>query len=73
MLLYRRTRHNVLGLLDDIRKSGCDRVQIVGEGDIAEICRLTCLEQGIKISTDGNLPRLVVEGMEVNLKLKEGE
>jgi DNA-binding MarR family transcriptional regulator len=73
MLLYRRTRHKVLGLLDEIRKAGFDRVQIMGEGDIAEICRLTCLEQGIKISTDGNLPRLVVEGVEVNLKFREGE
>jgi DNA-binding MarR family transcriptional regulator len=73
MLLYRRTRHQVLGLLDEIRKAGYERVQILGEGDIAEICRLTCLEQGIKISTDGNLPRLVVDGAEVNLKFMEGE
>jgi DNA-binding MarR family transcriptional regulator len=73
MLLYRRTRHQVLGLLDKIRKAGYERVQILGEGDIAEICRLTCLEQGIKISTDGNLPRLVVDGAEVNLKFMEGE
>jgi DNA-binding MarR family transcriptional regulator len=73
MLLYRRTRHQVLGFLDEIRKAGYERVQILGEGDIAEICRLTCLEQGIKISTDGNLPRLVVDGAEVNLKFMEGE
>jgi DNA-binding MarR family transcriptional regulator len=73
MLLYRRTRHKVLELLDEIRKAGFDRVQIIGEGDIAEICRLTCLEQGIKLSTDGNLPRLVIEGVRVHLIIKEGE
>jgi DNA-binding MarR family transcriptional regulator len=73
MLLYRRTRHKVLELLDEIRKAGFDRVQIIGEGDIAEICRLTCLEQGIKLSTDGNLPRLVIEGVRVHLVIKEGE
>lgn len=73
MLLYRRTRHKVLELLDEIRKAGFDRVQIIGEGDIAEICRLTCLEQGIKLSTDGNFPRLIVEGFRVHLVIKEGE
>lgn len=72
MLLYRRTRHSVLELLNEIRKSGYDQVQIVGEGDIAEICRLTCLEQGIILSADGKLPRLVVDGVKVHLRFKEG-
>jgi DNA-binding MarR family transcriptional regulator len=73
MLLYRRTRHNVLKLLDEVKKEGFDKVQIIGEGDIAEICRLTCLEQGIKLTDDGFMPRLVVDGVEVNLQVKEKE
>jgi DNA-binding MarR family transcriptional regulator len=73
MLLYRRTRHSVLALLDEIRKAGFDRVQIVGEGDIAEICRLTCLEQNIKLSSDGIVPSIVVEGAKVHLKFVERE
>lgn len=73
MLLYRRTRHSVLKLLDEVKNAGFDRVQIVGEGDIAEICRLTCLEQGIKVSEDGKIPNLVVDGVKVNLQLKEIE
>lgn len=73
MLLYRRTRQSVLDILNETRKAGFDQVQIVGEGDIAEICRLTCLEQGIKLSTDGNSPRLIVDGVKVHLEIKEGE
>lgn len=73
MLLYRRTRHSVLKLLDEVKGAGFDKVQIVGEGDIAEICRLTCLEQGIKLSDDGVMPQLIVEGVKVNLQLKEKE
>lgn len=73
MLLYRRTRHRVLELLAEVRGAGFDRVQIMGDGDIAEICRLTCLEQGIKLSTDGRVPRLVVDGVKVDLEFTEGE
>jgi DNA-binding MarR family transcriptional regulator len=73
MLLYRRTRQRVLKLLDEVKNAGFDRVQIIGDGDIAEVCRLTCLEQGIKVSEDGNLPSLVVDGVKVKLQLKETE
>lgn len=73
MLLYRRTRQSVLNLIDEVKKAGFDRVQINGEGDIAEVCRLTCLEQGIKVSEDGNIPNLLVDGVKVKLQLKETE
>jgi len=39
MRLYRRTRQQVLELLQEIQESGYERVRIQGEGDIAEICR----------------------------------
>lgn len=40
MDLYRRTRKRVTALLTDVRAMGYDEVRIVGDGDIAEICRL---------------------------------
>ncbi len=49
MDLYRRTRQRVRELLTQVRQAGFDRVLIDGEGDIADICRLTCLEQGIRV------------------------
>src|SRR5574341_1394215 len=44
--LYRRTRQRVKEHLDTVRAAGMTRVQILGDGDVADICRLTCLEQG---------------------------
>src|SRR5512135_2874816 len=38
--LYRRTRERVKEHLQSIRASGKSRVRIVGEGDVADICRL---------------------------------
>lgn len=49
MRLYRRTREEAKRLLGEVRAAGYNRVVIVGEGEIAEICQLTCLELGIQI------------------------
>lgn len=82
LVLYRRTRQHVRDLLYEVRSLGYDRVKIFGEGDIADICRLSCLEQGIQIQgggaqaaknlTDG-LPVLVVNELKVSLDLSEVE
>ncbi len=72
MLLFRNTRKRVLELLEDVRAQGGQCVVIEGEGDIAEICRLSCLEQGLAIASsraDERMPVLVVDGVSVTLKL----
>ena len=66
--LYRRVRQRVRELLLEARQNGSDGVRIEGDGDIAEICRLTCLEQGIPISDDPAAPALVVKGIKVHLQ-----
>ena len=71
MLLYRRTRAHVREILTDVKQAGYDSVRIVGDGDIADICRLTCLEQGIKVMDYQELPVLEVHGVNVNLKIIE--
>jgi hypothetical protein len=48
MALYRRTRLKVREQLVQVKQAGFDSVRVEGEGDIADICRLTCLEQGIR-------------------------
>lgn len=78
MRLYRKTRQRVRDLLSEVRQAGYDQVQIKGEGDIADICRLTCLEQGITISNSrggdpsalARLPALEVYGTKVFLNLE---
>ncbi len=67
MRLYRRTRQRVLELLQEVQQSGYDRVRIQGEGDMAEICRLTCLEQGITVVEASGVPVLEVHGTRVQL------
>ncbi len=71
MRLYRRTRQRVRELLVEAQQAGFRQVSIQGDGDIADICRLTCLEQGITIMEDGQLPVLEVHGTKVQLRIAE--
>jgi len=66
-LLYRNTRQHVKEHIEQMRAAGFDRVAIQGEGDVADICRLTCLEQGVAVVSDGGAPVLVVSGLKVRL------
>ena len=71
--LYRRVRQKVKEYIDQVKKNGFDRVRLVGEGDVADICRLTCLEQDIVIIDDQNIPTLEVHGLSVLLVNPEGK
>lgn len=68
-ILYRNTRRRVTEQLQRVRQAGYDRVRLVGEGDVADVCRLTCLEQGIAIVPDGDAPVLEVVGLSTSLRL----
>jgi len=81
-LLYRNIRKRVRELLADVKRNGFDQVRIETEvnldnpklssqiNDIADICRLTCLEQGIKTSQDTSDPTLLVQGVKVTLRME---
>ena len=69
--LYRIVRQRAIRALDEARAAGYNRVQIEGSGDVAEICRLTCLEQSMHVVNDGQSPRLRLNGLRVILDLKE--
>jgi len=68
--LYRKTRQRVNEYLAQVKKAGYDRVQIIGKGDVADICRLTCLEHGITVVSDEGAPVLQVEGLKVILRME---
>ena len=70
MRLFRRTRERVLDALIDIQQAGYDRVQIVGDGDLAEVIRLTCIDQGFTIDDDPDLPALEIQGWKIKLNLE---
>jgi len=66
--LYHQTRQRVVELLKQARLEGFDGVRLVGDGDIADICRLTCLEQATRIVEDTRFPALEVHGLKVVLQ-----
>ncbi len=67
--LYRKTRQRVKEHLNAIRAAGFNRVRIVGEGDVADICRLSCLEQGFAVVQDTDAPTLEVKGFKVMMNM----
>jgi len=68
-LLYRNTRKRVTEHLDAVQKAGYSNIRLIGEGDVAEICKLSCLERGITLVAGDNAPVLEVTGLNVALHL----
>jgi DNA-binding MarR family transcriptional regulator len=58
--LYRLVRERVLEALDQVERAGKHTVRLQGDGDVAEICRLTCLERGMALNgADGPVLRIL--------------
>lgn len=64
MMLYRRVRLEAQTLLSQAKQEGYTQVVIDFEGDIAEICYLTCLEMGVEVITTPltSCPHLGLDG-----------
>jgi DNA-binding MarR family transcriptional regulator len=76
MSLYRHVREEAQRVLKIVREEGFHSVHIVGDGDIADVCRLSCLEYGIPVvddSRDGSVAVLEIKGMQVVLREAESE
>jgi DNA-binding MarR family transcriptional regulator len=69
--LYRKTRQRVKEHLEAIHAAGENRVRIIGGGDVADICRLSCLEQGFSVVADPDAPELEVKGFKIFLNMGE--
>jgi DNA-binding MarR family transcriptional regulator len=69
--LYRKTRQRVNEHLKTVEAAGQKKIRILGKGDVADICRLTCLEHGIDVVTDRDAPALRVDGFKVHLEMEE--
>lgn len=68
MALYRQTREKALEALAEARRGGHEAVRIAGQGDIADVCRLTCFEQGFEIMDDGWIPVIEIDGIDISLR-----
>jgi DNA-binding MarR family transcriptional regulator len=76
MTLYRNTRQRAKTLLSAAITDGYDSVQIQGDGDLAEVCRLTCLELGMTVLMDdcsSPCALLEIDGKELRLRYLEPE
>jgi DNA-binding MarR family transcriptional regulator len=69
MMLYRQTRAEAHRLLAQASAAGYTEVYVGGEGEIAEICYLTCLELNIARCERPNpaAPTLQVDGSRIEL------
>jgi len=63
--LYRLVRERVVQALHQVKDAGYHQVQLWGEGDVADICRLTCIEQNMPVVKDSNAPALRIQGLKV--------
>lgn len=69
--LYRLVRKRSLEALTRLKEAGCRHVHIIGDGEIAEICRLSCLEEEIEVLEGEGKPALHIEGLKVLLELED--
>jgi predicted transcriptional regulator len=67
--LYHKTRQRVKDHLATVHAAGYNQVRIRGDGDVADICRLTCLEQGFSVVQDADAPELECRGWKVLLNM----
>jgi DNA-binding MarR family transcriptional regulator len=63
--LYRLVRERMLVVLEEVKQAGYDHVRLQGNGDVADICRLTCLDRGVVVSDGPDIPDLEVHGLKV--------
>jgi DNA-binding MarR family transcriptional regulator len=65
--LYRLVRQRMNEVLSQVRQAGYLNIRLVGDGDVAEICRLTCLENGIGIVNEPDTPCVHIKGFKMVL------
>lgn len=69
--LYRRVRERTNLCLEQLESAGYQSVNVLGEDEVAEVVRLTCLEQGVAVTNDTHAPQIHIEGIKLALKLPE--
>jgi len=72
MSLYRTIRARSGSLVRHVKDAGFGEVRIEGEGDVADVCRLTCMEHGLRVRDSGrgdHVPVIKVRGKDLVLEL----
>jgi len=64
--LFRLIRERSQDTVEQLQQMGYVKACIIGNGDVAEVCRLTCLELGIEIvENQNNVPKIKIEGLKI--------
>ena len=69
--LYRRVRERTNLCLERLQETGYQSVYVPGEDEVAEVVRLTCLEQGVTLTNNPQDPQIHIEGIKLALQLPE--
>ena len=64
-VLFRHIRERVLTLLGELEEMDIHTVRLVAEGDVADVCRLTCMEQHFTLTDNPEAPALIVDGVKI--------
>ncbi|RJQ39742.1 MAG: winged helix-turn-helix transcriptional regulator [Anaerolineaceae bacterium] len=71
--MYRLVRQRSLDAIQKIKTQGYTKIFLEGSGDVAEICRLTCLEQGLQIVEEKGAPIFRIEGLKIFIIMEDSE
>ncbi len=71
--MYRLVRERMSEVLHQVRQAGYQQVILNGDGEVADVCRLTCLEQEIEVLPSGNIPELILEGYKIFIRYPQSE
>jgi len=71
--LFRHIRERVTALLKKLEEMDIHAVRLVATGDVADVCRLTCMEQHFTLTDNPDAPTLIVDGLKVRLELNSPE
>jgi len=67
--MYRLVRERMVEVLNEVEKAGYQQVILRGDGEIGEVCHLTCMEREIEVINQGNVPELEINGLKIELRM----
>ncbi len=69
MRLYRETRAEAKRLVNNVVQKGYKQISIRGNGELADVVRLTCLEHGLEVVQSNEPPVIRIEGAQLKSDL----
>ncbi|NMC46531.1 MAG: winged helix-turn-helix transcriptional regulator [Chloroflexi bacterium] len=71
--MYRLIRQRSLDAIKKVQEAGFSSVYVEGEGDVAEICKLSCMEQGMQFHESRQYPVFHIQGLKIFIILEDSE